>query len=393
MIIFGSRAHYSALGGVENSLRALVQSASQSEKQLLLVCRYALPNESIDKNTLALPANVSVISYSDDTCFSLLRRLVNLFRGGIELPATYRRLFNQYPDAIVIVRHHSHVLAARFAGYRDVRYLVPSWSENQLAVEIDGEHWIKKSQLLIHKKIDGHLQRQAVMVSKIFVFSHSMKQQVLRALPLSLQRLPIKVVKPGIDPNRFYVSSKAEKIQLRAQLKLPTNAVVWLFVGRFVHAKGLHYLLEALNLSPKENILVMVGEGDLEDSINRYIVQNGLQQRVLFFKKLSHVEDFYRACDVFVMSSTYEPLGQTIIEASACGLPIAAFSQASGVMTATHELGLDFAITYVDQLKSAELSEAIKRAFDVVNDSVALVNSRKTHELYTWEKLLEDLLI
>ena len=101
MIIFGSRAHYSALGGVENSLRALVQSASQSKKQLLLVCRYALPNESIDKNTLALPANVSVISYSDDTCFSLLRRLVNLFRGGVELPATYRRLFNQHPDAIV----------------------------------------------------------------------------------------------------------------------------------------------------------------------------------------------------------------------------------------------------------------------------------------------------
>jgi len=151
--------------------------------------------------------------------------------------------------------------------------------------------------------------------------------------------------------------------------------------------------LEALKLSPKENILVMVGEGDLEDSINRYIVQNGLQQRVLFFKKLSHVEDFYRACDVFVMSSTYEPLGQTIIEASACGLPIAAFSQASGVTTATHELGLDFAITYADQLKSAELSEAIKRAFNVVNDRVALVNSKRTHELYTWKKLLEDLSI
>ena len=391
MIIFGNRAHYSALGGVENSLRALIQSASQTKNELILVCRYPLPGEPIDESSSVLPHNVKEINYSDDTCFSLLRRLISLFRGGVELPVTYRRLFNQHPDAIVIVRHHSHVLAARFAGYRNVRYLVPSWSENQLAAEIKSADPITNIRLLVHKKIDGYMQRKAVIMSKVFVFSHSMKQQVISALPPIFQQLPIKIVKPGVDPNRFYPSSKVENIQIRAKLGLPPESLVWLFVGRFVHAKGLFYLLDALKLSSEENILVMVGEGDLKDPLTRYIAQRELQQRVIFFKKLSNVEDFYRACDIFVMSSTYEPLGQTIIEASACGLPIAAFSQVSGAMTATHELELDFAVTYSDHLTGKGLSKAIEKVFDVSDGSASLVNSKKTHDLFSWEKLLENL--
>jgi 1,2-diacylglycerol 3-alpha-glucosyltransferase len=393
MIIFGSRGHFSAMGGVENSLRALVRSASLSQSESILICRYALTGESIDENSLTLPNNVREINYSDDTCFSLPRRLINLFRGGVELPYIYRRLFDQYPDAVVIVRHHSHVLAAKFAGYQDVRYLIPSWSENQLAAEIEGVDWATKIRLLMHKKIDGYLQRKAVMMSEVFVFSRSMKHQVLSALPSESQQQLIRVVKPGIDVNRFYSGSKVENIQVRAKLGLPSESVIWLFVGRFVHAKGLFYLLDALELSSDENILVMVGEGDLKASLNQYIMQRELQQRVLFFKKVLNVEEFYRASDVFVMSSSYEPFGQTIIEASACGLPIAAFSEVSGAITATHELSLDFAVSYADSLTGRSLSAAISRALVVSSDKANCDNSKRTHDLFSWDVLLKNLLI
>ena len=393
MIIFGSRGHFSAVGGVENSLRALVRCASVSQSESILICRYALTGESINENGLSLPNRVREINYRDDTCFSLPRRLINLFRGGAELPGIYRRLFDQHPDAVVIVRHHSHVLAARFVGYQDVRYLIPSWSENQLSAEIEGADWITKIRLLIHKKIDGYLQRKAVMISEGFVFSHFMKRQVLSALPLKPQQQLIRVVKPGVDLNRFYPGTKAENIKIRAKLGLPSEAVIWLFVGRFVHAKGLFYLLDALKLSSDENILVMVGEGDLKDSLTQHIAQRELQQRVIFFKKVLNVEDFYRACDVFVMSSNYEPFGQTIIEASACGLPIAAFSEVSGAMTATHELGLDFAISYADSLTGRSLNSAISRALVFSSDKANRSNSKKTHDLFSWETLLKNLLI
>jgi len=392
MIIFGSRGHFSAMGGVENSLRALVRTASLSQSESILICRSALTGESIDENSRQLPSNVREINYCDDTCFSLLRRLINLFRGGVELPHIYRRLFDQYPQAVVIVRHHTHVLAAKFAGYQNVRYLIPSWSENQLAAEMEVAGWGTKIRLLIHKKIDGYLQRKAVMMSEVFVFSHSMKHQVLDALPLESQKPPIKVVKPGIDVKRFHPGSKAENIQLRAKLGLLLESVIWLFVGRFVHAKGLFYLLDALKLSSDENILVMVGEGDLKASLIEYIMKRELQQRVLFFKKVLNVEEFYRASDVFVMSSSYEPLGQTIIEASACGLPIAAFSEVSGAITATHELSLDFAISYADRMTGRSLRAAVSRALQTSSDKGHLGTSKKTHDLFSWEVLLKNLL-
>ena len=275
-----------------------------------------------------------------------LRRLINFWRGGVELPSVYKRLFNEHPNAVVIVRHHSHSLAARFAGYRDIRYLVPSWTENQLAAEIEGADWITKIRLLAHKKVDGYLQRKAVMKSTVYVFSLSMRRQIINAWPKNkLMQEHIRLVRPGVDAGRFYPGTRGEISQIRSKLGFPLGAVIWLFVGRFVHAKGLNYIIDALELSSDENILVMVGEGDCKSSLIQNIVQRDLQQRVRFFEKVLNVEEFYRGSDVFVMSSSYEPFGQTIIEASACGLPIAAFSEVSGATTATHELGLTVSVT------------------------------------------------
>ena len=180
-------------------------------------------------------------------------------------------------------------------------------------------------------------------------------------------------------------------MQIRAKLGFPPGAVIWLFVGRFVHAKGLKYIIDALELSSDENILVMVGEGDRKGFLIQNIVQRKLHQRVRFFEKVSNVEEFYRGSDVFVMSSSYEPFGQTIIEASACGLPIAAFSEVSGANTATHELGLDD-ICYADTLTGASLHAAIGRALALSNDKANLGNGEKTHDLFSWEALLADLL-
>lgn len=392
MIIFGSRGHFSAIGGVENSLRSLVRAASAFQRESIIICRYALKGESISGDGFALPNGASEINYRDDTCFSLWRRLINFFRGGVELPSVYKRLFNEHPNAVVIVRHHSHALAARFVGYRNVRYLVPSWTENQLAAEIEGADWTTKIRLLAHKKVDGYLQRKAVMKSTVFVFSRSMRRQIINAYPKKkFAQEHIRLVRPGVDAGRFYPGTRAEILQIRAKLGFPPGAVIWLFVGRFVHAKGLKYIIDALELSSDENILVMVGEGDRKGFLIQNIVQRKLHQRVRFFEKVSNVEEFYRGSDVFVMSSSYEPFGQTIIEASACGLPIAAFSEVSGANTATHELGLDD-ICYADTLTGASLHAAIGRALALSNDKANLSNGEKIHDLFSWETLLADLL-
>jgi 1,2-diacylglycerol 3-alpha-glucosyltransferase len=95
---------------------------------------------------------------------------------------------------------------------------------------------------------------------------------------------------------------------------------------------------------------------------------------------------------VFVMSSTYEPLGQTILESAACGMRIAAFSRSAGVETATHELDIDHLIDYSSTLDGQGLARAMRRSISTT------VSRNDAHEknsaiVYSWENLWEMLTI
>ena len=83
---------------------------------------------------------------------------------------------------IVIARHHAHVLAAKTAGFKTIRYLVPSLICNQLEEEAIGGSWATKARFLLHARVDGYVQKQALCSSEIFVFSQAMKRQIKKVL-------------------------------------------------------------------------------------------------------------------------------------------------------------------------------------------------------------------
>ena len=350
MIIFGNRGHYSAIGGVENSMRSLLRVVPEKEVRAIVVCRESLVHESLGSDSLDLPAGVGLVTYRDEYDQNPLRRLFFLPHGGEALPEVYRTLYAKYPDAILVMRHHTHVLAANRAGFGDIRYLIPSLTINQLREDLPHASVFKKINTLTHIFVDGWLQSRALAIAKLFVFSVSMQEQVRQRLVGQSKGKSIKLVKPGLDASRFMPASAYEKRHMRLQLCLPVGQKLFLFVGRFVKAKGLDYLLDAFATLPSDCSIVLVGEGEYEPYLRDRIKSLGIGARALMVGKTSKVEDFYRVCHVFVMSSTYEPLGQTILEAAACGMRIAAYSPDSGVQTATHELGLDSVIDYANKL-------------------------------------------
>ena len=59
---------------------------------------------------------------------------------------------------------------------------------------------------------------------------------------------------------------------------------------------------------------------------------------MIFLGRQSCPEHYYKAADFFIMSSTYEPLGQTILEALSSGLPIIGAKSSDKVVTATSEI-------------------------------------------------------
>ena len=95
-------------------------------------------------------------------------------------------------------------------------------------------------------------------------------------------------------------------------------------IGRLSAEKGQHTLLRAMTLLPLDRPwrLGIVGEGPDRAALEAFARDNGLSQRVVFTGQVPDPFVWMRRAAVAVCSSIYEGLGNTIIEALACGTPV-----------------------------------------------------------------------
>jgi glycosyltransferase involved in cell wall biosynthesis len=90
------------------------------------------------------------------------------------------------------------------------------------------------------------------------------------------------------------------------------------------------------------------------------------------------------------MSSTYEPLGQTLFEAAATGMRVVAFDKSTGVNTATHELNIDYLLDYAYTLDATGLALAMKQSLSSLA-SPRLTNDPVAETANSWERLWFEL--
>ena len=96
-------------------------------------------------------------------------------------------------------------------------------------------------------------------------------------------------------------------------------------VGRFTFQKNHKFLLEVFNEYLKINneaILLLVGEGELEEEIRNKMKDLNIDNKVIFYGISNEVEKLMQAMDCFVMTSFYEGLPIVGVEAQASGLPL-----------------------------------------------------------------------
>ncbi len=147
--------------------------------------------------------------------------------------------------------------------------------------------------------------------------------------------------------------------QSRSALDTPEDAPLLLGMGRLHKVKAHDASLKALALFP-EAYLWIAGEGPLEHSLKHLAEKLGVADRVRFLGWRKDASALYRAADICLFPSRYEPLGNTVIQAWAHGIPIvAAASQGPGVLIRNEEDGL---LLPIDD--PAALAEAARRLAD-----------------------------
>ncbi len=125
----------------------------------------------------------------------------------------------------------------------------------------------------------------------------------------------------AIDTQRFQYNP-AVREAVRAELGLTGRFVVG-HIGRFGFMKNHKYLIEvfaSLCRMRDDAVLVLIGKGELEDSIREQVRNLGLEDRVQFLGSRLDVEQYYQAFDYFVFPSTFEGLPGSVAEAQASGL-------------------------------------------------------------------------
>ena len=128
--------------------------------------------------------------------------------------------------------------------------------------------------------------------------------------------------------------------QSRAALDTPDDAPLLVSMGRLHRVKAHEVSLWALALFP-EAYLWVAGEGPMEQQLKHLASRLGVAARVRFLGWRRDASALYRAADVCLFPSRYEPLGNTVIQAWAHGTPIvAAASQGPGVLIRHEEDGL-----------------------------------------------------
>jgi glycosyltransferase involved in cell wall biosynthesis len=143
----------------------------------------------------------------------------------------------------------------------------------------------------------------------------------------------------------------------RASLDTPEGVPLLLAMGRLHKVKAHDVALAALAKVP-EAWLWIAGAGPLEHSLKALAERLGVADRVRFLGWRRDASALYRAADLCVFPSRYEPLGNTVIQAWAHGTPIvAAASQGPGVLIRDGEDGL---LAEVDDVEG--LAAQIRRA-------------------------------
>ena len=137
-----------------------------------------------------------------------------------------------------------------------------------------------------------------------------------------VERGKVVLLHNAIDTS-IYQFDSAEREKIRKELGIAEEFVVG-HVGRFNQQKNHEFLIDVFFEIKKirnDAKLILCGKGEKEQEIRNKVEKLGLSDSVLFLGVRSDIPAILSAMDVFVFTSFYEGMPNTVIEAQATGVP------------------------------------------------------------------------
>jgi len=116
-------------------------------------------------------------------------------------------------------------------------------------------------------------------------------------------------------------------IELPEIIKIKNEKLTVISVGRFVEAKDYETSLKSIKIV-REKVgdfrYLIIGQGKLEQELRANIEELGLKQNIEIVINPDNVNQYYSCSDIYLSTSVYEGLSNSIMEAMSFGLPVVA---------------------------------------------------------------------
>lgn len=158
-------------------------------------------------------------------------------------------------------------------------------------------------------------------------------------------------------------------------------------IGRMSPQKNQALLLKSFSniVNYDKNVsLIFIGDGELKEELFALTKQLNIENYVKYIGNVSNVECFLNKADVFVLSSIYEGLPMTILEAMSIGLPIIS-TNVGGVKDVVTDNGLLVGVNENELTEAMELIMHSKEKYNYFAN-----NSKKNAKNFNLEKIAEE---
>jgi glycosyltransferase involved in cell wall biosynthesis len=181
----------------------------------------------------------------------------------------------------------------------------------------------------------GRLARWSFDTCRLYLCVSPMLTDACRAA--GVPDAKVRYVPNGVDIERFRPADPPDRPAVRRSLGLDPAHPMILFVGFFSRDKQPHVLFDAwlrLQSEPAtESALVFVGathspyfevDARLAADMRDRARHEGVADRLIFVDPTPHIDEYYRAADVFALPSLREGMPVALLEAMASGVPAVA---------------------------------------------------------------------
>jgi glycosyltransferase involved in cell wall biosynthesis len=197
-------------------------------------------------------------------------------------------------------------------------------------------------------------------------------------LDMGIEPSKIRTLRNGVDLDLFRPLDRDS-----ARCRWATQGRTIVSVGKLIELKGHHFAIEAMKSLP-ESMLLIAGEGEERRRLERQIANAGLSERVRLLGEVAHEDlpSLYNAADALVLASSREGMANVLLEAMACGTPVAATDVGGNAeVIAAPEAGV-----LVRERSSAAIAEGLRKLFASAPDRAA---TRAYAERFSWDTTTE----